>query len=92
MNERTADTMSEAIALSSPNGSMSKRAREAAQERLRVALFGPEGLKAPQAIQETEKARLMRQAANLRELAARGMSPRKFTKEAEALEAKAAEL
>lgn len=90
--KRTLDTMSDAIALSSPNGRMSKRAKEAAQERLRVALFGVDGLAHPQATQETDKARLMRQAANLRELAARGMSPRKFTKEAAALEAKAAVL
>lgn len=35
------DTMSDAIALSSPSGRMSKRARKAATDRLAVALFGP---------------------------------------------------
>ena len=38
------DTMVEAIALSSPSGRMSRRARKAADERLRLALFGPDGL------------------------------------------------
>lgn len=88
--ERNADTMSEAIALSSPNGRMSKRAKEAAQERIRVALFGREGLALPQATQPTEKESLMRQAATLRDLASRGMCPRKYIKRAEALERKAA--
>lgn len=92
MNERSLDTMSDAISISSPNGRVSKRAQAAAHERLRVALFGPEGLKPQQAAQESEKARLMRQAANLRELAARGMSPRKYIKQAAELEAKAATL
>lgn len=41
---RTADTMSDAIALSSPNGRMSKRSRAAAERRLAEALFGPGGL------------------------------------------------
>ena len=35
------DTMSDAIALSSPSGRMSKRARKAAQDRITMALFGP---------------------------------------------------
>lgn len=89
---RTADTMSEAISISSPNGRVSKRARAAAQERLRVSLFGQDGLQIAGPEQETEKARLLRQAATLRDLAARGMSPRKYMKEAAALEAKAATL
>jgi hypothetical protein len=37
----SADTMVDAIALSSPSGRMSKRARKAAEERLANALFGP---------------------------------------------------
>lgn len=41
---RTMDTMSEAIALSSPSGRMSKRAKIAAQNRLAEKLFGPGGL------------------------------------------------
>jgi hypothetical protein len=39
MPARTADTMSDAIALSSPNGHMSKRAKDAATARLGRALF-----------------------------------------------------
>lgn len=41
--ERNADTMSDAIAISSPNGRMSKRAHDAAMKRLAEKLFGPEG-------------------------------------------------
>ncbi len=44
--KRTANTMSEAIALASPSGKMSKRARQAAEKRLSEALFGPNGLPA----------------------------------------------
>jgi hypothetical protein len=38
---RTPDTMSDAIALSSPSGRMSHRAKSTAQRRLAIALFGP---------------------------------------------------
>ena len=93
---RTADTMSEAIALSSPSGRMSKRARRAAEQRLAVALFGPNGATREEICgvqpQPTERERLLRQAARLRDLAARGMSPRKFTREADRLEQLAATL
>jgi len=90
---RTADTMSEAIALSSPNGRMSKRAHEAAMDRLGRALFG-DGVDniRPRTPQPSERERLLRQAATLRDLAARGMSVRKFTREADGLEARAAQL
>ena len=37
---RSANTMSDAIALSSPSGHMSKRSRKAAEQRLCMALFG----------------------------------------------------
>jgi hypothetical protein len=84
---RTADTMSEAIALSSPNGRMSDRAKRAAQERLRVALFGPQGLQRGQCPQPTKAERLEGRIRTLRDLAARGMSKRAFTKEADALQA-----
>lgn len=90
--KRTADTMSEAIALSSPSGRMSKRARAAAQKRLGEALFGPGGLQRPVVPQPSKKESLLRQAKNLRDLAARGMSIRRFTKTAELLEAEAAAL
>ena len=89
---RTSDTMADAIALSSPSGRMSKRAKAAAQERIRQALFGPEGLQRPQAPQPSQRTRLLREAKNLRDLAARGMSVKKFTKEAARLEAEAAAL
>ena len=85
--------MGDAIALSSPSGRMSKRARQAAQKRLGQALFGPEGLQRPGLPpQPSAKARLLIQAGHLRDMAARGMSVRKFTKEADRLEAEAAAL
>lgn len=81
---RTADTMSEAIALSSPSGRMSKRARTAAQKRLSMALFGPGGLQPPAGLppQPTKHECLLREAAQLRELASRGMRPRAFIRQA----------
>lgn len=90
---RTPDTMSDAIAMSSPSGRMSKRARQAAQERLRVALFGPEGLQ-PRGLppQPSKRERLLAQAQRLRDLAARGMCVRAYPKEATRLEAEAAAL
>jgi hypothetical protein len=90
--KRTADTMSDAIALSSPDGRMSKRARSAAEKRLRDALFGDEDLKGGPTPQPSRRERLIAQAARLRDLASRGMSRRKFTKEADRLEAEAARL
>jgi hypothetical protein len=83
---RTADTMSDAIALSSPSGRMSKRARAAAEERLSMALFGPGGLQRAPTPQPSPVERLLAQAARLRDLAERGMSRRRFTREAERLE------
>ena len=89
---RTADTMSEAIALSSPSGRMSNRARAATQKRLALALFGPGELPRAKCPQPTERERLLQQAAQLRDLASRGMRPRALTKEADALERRAMEL
>lgn len=87
---RTADTMSDAISLSSPNGRMSNRAKKTAQESLRVALFGQSGLPHPGLPSQPSKAeRLLAQARNLRELASRGMRPRAFVRDAERLEAEA---
>lgn len=86
--ERTADTMSHAIALSSPNGRMSKRARETAQKQLSIALFGAGGLRSPGLPpQPTKREKYLREAAQCRELAARGMRPRAFIRQAEMLEA-----
>lgn len=90
--KRTADTMSEAIALSSPSGHMSKRARLASEKRLSLALFGPAGLQQPKCPQPSEKKRLLHRAKYLRDIAERGMSVRAFTREANKIEAQAAEL
>lgn len=79
--------MSDAIALSSPSGRMSTRARAAAQQRLGRALFGPGGLQREPTPQPSERDRLLAQAARLRDLAARGMKPRAYSKEAARLEA-----
>jgi hypothetical protein len=88
---RTLDTMGEAIALSSLSGRMSKRAQKAARARLSLALFGPGGLPVPKGPEVAEKERLLQQAWELRELAARGMCRVKYRKEAERLEKLAAE-
>ena len=83
--------MGEAIALSSPSGRMSGRARAAADARLRVALFGPTGhLPAVVVPQPSRRAALLHQAAELRELAARGMKPRAYRRRADELEREAA--
>lgn len=87
---RTADTMSDAISMTSPNGRMSGRAKAAMQENLRVALFGKAGLPQPGLPpQPTKQESLRRQAANLRDLADRGMRPRAFRRDAALLEAQA---
>lgn len=89
---RTLDTMSDAIALGSPSGRQSQASQQAAQARLGEALFGPGGLKAPQQAQPSTVEVLRRQAKGLRDLAARGVGPRKHLKEAERLEGMAEEL
>ncbi len=92
--KRTADTMSMAIAMSSPSGTMSRRAATAATKRLAAALFGtPE----EQAARRTEISKrppsvgqciqsLQNRATQLRGLADRGMAVQKYTKEAKRLE------
>jgi hypothetical protein len=94
---RTTDTMSDAIAIASPNGRMSKRAKDAAVRRLGVALFGPGGLTVEDlqggtTPQPTKRESLLSHAALLRELAARGMSTGRYSREADRLEAQAAAL
>ncbi len=84
--------MSEAIALSSPSGKMSKTARERANKRLSKSLFGEEGLQRPQTPQPSEELVLRRQAVQLRDLADRGMSPRKNRAAATKLEERASTL
>jgi hypothetical protein len=86
---RTMDTMSEAVALSSPSGRTSGAAKRRANERLRVALFGEGGLEGLTVAQPLEADRLLRQATELRGLAARGMKPRAYLKKALELEARA---
>lgn len=91
--ERNPDTMSEAIAMSSPNGSMSKRARKAAMRRLEVMLFGEAGIGAaiaPKPLpQRSERELLIEQAERLETLADRGMCVRKYRKLAAEYRAKA---
>ena len=87
MNPSDASRPSIDHGLLSPSGSVSKKSRAAALERARVELFGPAGLASPSCPQEPERAALLRKAAELRDLAARGMSPRKYAKEATRLEA-----
>jgi len=70
----------------SPSGHVSKRSKDAADERNRVALFGPGGLKGPQVEQPSEKTRLLKKAGELRDLASRGMKPRAYLAHAEKLE------
>lgn len=90
--KRTADTMSMAIAMSSPDGRMSKAAKKRAHDRLAEALFGEEGLSAvaPKLPpQPTKKEAMLAHAQRLRDLAAAGMKPRAYAKEAARLEAEA---
>ena len=54
--------------------------------------FREKGLEPPKIKQPGEKERLLRQAKELRELAARGMKPRAYKKKAEELELKASKL
>lgn len=74
--------------LLSPSGKVSKRARKAAMDRETARLF-PEGLERPKTPQPSEKDVLLRRAREWRDLAARGMQPRKHTQLAEAAEARA---
>lgn len=75
--------------LLSPSGRMSKRARSAAMAREAARLFDGVDLTPKQPKQPEPWERLRRQASELRALAARGMSPRKFPKMADAMEAEA---
>lgn len=68
----------------SPSGRVSKRAREAALKREMARLF--EGVDTSPVAQPSERERLLQKARELRELAARGMKPRAYAKEAARLE------
>jgi hypothetical protein len=90
---RTADTMSDAIAIASPNGRMSKRAKQAATDRLAIALFGPNSTREDftgRVEQPSKVERLLSHAARLRDLASRGMCTRKYMRLAAEAEAEAA--
>lgn len=73
----------------SPSGRISKRAKKAADERVRLELFGPDGLQQPPVPQPSKRDALLRQAAELRALAAAGMKPRAYLLKAEELERQA---
>lgn len=79
--------------LLSPSGRMSQRAREAATAREAARLFPPGTLTPPPVTEAearaAEMATLRRSAATLRDLAARGMSRVRFTREAAKLEEQA---
>jgi hypothetical protein len=76
----------------SPSGKISKRARKAYMDKFTKELF-PDGLILKgQCKQPTKKEKLLRQAKMLRELADRGMSVKKYNKEADKLEKQANEL
>jgi len=78
----------------SPSGRVSKRARAAWIAREAARLFPPGTFADPKRPETTDekRVRLLRTAAQLRDLAASGMSPRKFAREAARLEAEAASL
>lgn len=80
----------------SPNGRVSQRARKAALERTRTELFPPGFWDAPERTPQqlaTERAVALRRAAtNLRDLAQRGMSPKRHLRAAIALETEACKL
>lgn len=82
--------------LLSPSGRASNRARKAAMKREAACLFPPGYWDQPEPTQaekdKSKAARLAATARNLRELADRGMSPRRFRKAAERLEAEIQEL
>lgn len=75
---------------------MSKRARKAWFEREAALLFPPGTFDPPPATEAEQRANrsetLRRSATNLRALAARGMTPLKYRREADRLEAEAATL
>ena len=79
---------SDALALASPSGRISKHSLKRAQERIRQELFGL-GLNYPAVAQASERVKLLSQAAELRALANRGMKPRAYLAKAKELEDKA---
>jgi hypothetical protein len=81
--KRNADTMSDAIALTSPDGKISETAKNRATKRLGNALFGnytPEIRHAPET---AHKLRELRHACRMMDMANRYPRSRKYKKEAE---------
>lgn len=80
--------------LISPSGRMSKRARAAAMKREAARLFPDDGVQRLQlpTPQPAEAERLRAHAARLEDLAARGMSPRRYRRLAAEARAEAARL
>lgn len=79
--------------LLSPSGRMSKAARKAAMAREAERLFPPGFWDDVRCVpQPTDKEYLLRNATQMRDLAERGIGPRKHMKEALRLEAEAAKL
>jgi hypothetical protein len=82
--------------LLSPDGHMSKRARDAANKREKDRLFPPGFWDRPEPTADEKRAaeviRLRRAAAQCRDLATRGMRTRYYNKQAAMMEARAAEL
>lgn len=91
----SARTMGEAIALSSPSGRMSKRARAAAEKRFVAMLnedYGPPPTPPTPVHADNSPALLRQRAADYRRYAAGGMRPRAFLRDAAALEDRANKL
>ena len=80
----------DSIALASPSGRMSRAARQRAERRINLELFGSDGLQKTTPPQRSEVESLLAQAAELRDLAKRGQKPRAYLKKAKELEARAA--
>lgn len=76
--------------LLSPSGHVSKRARKAAMKREHDRLFPPGFWDRPGETAHQRIDRMLASARNLRDLASRGMSPRKFIREAARIEREAA--
>lgn len=89
---RSLDTMSDAIAMSSPSGRSSAASKRRASLALSNALFGPGGLERPGLPPKpTQKEADLRHARFLRDLASRSKRPRRYIRNAEMLEALHAE-
>jgi hypothetical protein len=82
----------DAIALSSPSGRMSGAARKAALKRIHDQLFPPGFWDVPAPTTEHRRQALLRSAADLRDLASRGMNARAFIRKAQELETEAANI